>query len=313
MGLANWFKKKMAALALATANVEKNALGQGGEALSHDVNQVQRHKQGMLSDALMRAEITQEVKELRWRMYKVLEATDGVSAKIVGYDEDGYPIVEVKDNTKRPMKNVRVDAEDNYRPIMIVDNSEIMLGTSGGSDTETIDGVDGELVEDEDGDNTKTIGEISADDYHSNIKTERPINVTRTIRPKFEIEKYAKKLVVREINNVDRLLEFYVSMYPDEYDRKTRLLISEIKKAMNNPRMCDMLDIDGINYITNKTMGAKDYEFYEYIVSGFNKIVEFDGHYVIKFDATVATNGENIIEKFREIDLDVKYQNKEAK
>jgi hypothetical protein len=36
-------------------------LGQTGESLSSDVNQVQRHTQGQLADSLVHGEITQEV------------------------------------------------------------------------------------------------------------------------------------------------------------------------------------------------------------------------------------------------------------
>jgi len=147
----------------------------------------------------------------------------------------------------------------------------------------------------------------------SNIKSERPINVGRDFKPKFEIEKYTKRVVVMEISETERLLEFYISIYPDEYDRKTRLLISEIKKGITNPRAVDSLDIRDVNYITDKTMGANDLELYEYSIKGFDKIVEFDGHYVIKFNAEVTTNGENIIAKFKEMDLYERYDKKEAK
>ncbi|NIQ16662.1 MAG: hypothetical protein GTO02_20430, partial [Candidatus Dadabacteria bacterium] len=53
-----------------------------------------------------------------------------------------------------------------------------------------------------------------------------------------EIEKYAKKLYVRDIDGENKLLEFYLSKYEDEFDGKTKLLISEIKKAINNPKLC---------------------------------------------------------------------------
>lgn len=314
MGLGKWLKKQIAMMSLAMVNVEKNAFGQGGEQLGQSVNQVQRLKQGMLSDALTRGEITQEVKELRWRMYKVVKATAGVTAVITGYDEDGYPIVEVKGKSKkRYLKNVIVDGEDDYKTIMVVDNSEVMLGTSDGSDVEALEGVDGTTEEDKDGDKTRTIGEISFDDYMSNIKSERPINIIRDIRPKFDIETYTKKLIVREISKTERLLEFYVSMYPDEYNRKSRFFLSELKKAKNNPRASDSLDIKGVNYITVNTMGTSDYELYEYEITSFDKMIEFDGHYVIKFKANVTINGDNIIDKFREIDLDERYKNKERK
>jgi hypothetical protein len=313
MGIINWFKKRMSYIALATAKVEESTLTQRGTSFDGGISHVQDVNQGRLSDSLQKGEITQEVKELRWRMYKVLKATDGVSAKISGYDDDGMPIVTITESKVTPLKNVKVDNADEYDVLMIVNNSEIMVGTSDGVNIEAIEEREGEENEDKDGDKTKTIAEVSFDELLSNGKTERPISITREFKPKFEIEKYTKKLIVRDMGEDQRLLEFYVSMYPDEYDRKTRLLISEIKKAIKNPRMSDMLDIKGVNFITDKTMGAKDFRLYEFTIDKFDKIIEYDGHYVIKFKSTITTNGLDIVDKFKELDLDGRYDRKEAK
>ena len=84
--IKNWVKKKAAIMSLALANVEKNVFGQNGEPLSSYVNQERRHTQGQLADSLVHGEITQEVIDLRWRTYKVMRASEGVTAEIVGYD-----------------------------------------------------------------------------------------------------------------------------------------------------------------------------------------------------------------------------------
>ena len=86
----------MATFSLALSIVENNALGQTADFLSSDVNQVRRNTQGQLADSLVHGEITQEVMELRWRTYKVLLETEGVTAEIVGYDDDGMPITKVR-------------------------------------------------------------------------------------------------------------------------------------------------------------------------------------------------------------------------
>lgn len=315
MKIINWFKKQITTFVLATASVEKNAFKQNNESLTTSVTQEQRHKQGMLSDALKRGEITQEVKDLRWRMYKIIKATDSVIANITGYDEDGLPIVEVIKKSKKIAirKNIRVDKFDDYEVLMVVNNSEIMLGISEGSNIDKLESVDGEIRIDDNGDSVKTIGDVSFNEYISNVKSDRPINVQRDIKSKFNIEDYTKKMVVRKISSNERLLEFYISMYPDEYNRNSRLLISELKKAQNNPRASNIFDIKSINYITNNTIGTYDYELYEYNNIIFDKMIEFDGHYVIKFRANLLINGEDIINKFREIDLDKKYETKEKK
>ena len=52
---------------------------------------------------------------------------------------------------------------------------------------------------------------------------------------------------------------------------------------------------------------------YHYKVNGFDKLVEFDGNYIIKFKSEVILNGEYLLEKYRMKDLDAKYKNKERK
>ena len=83
--LKKWFKNQVIALTMSMTNVEKNMLGQGGGSqLSEDVTAKHlRHMQGTLLDALMRGEVTQEVKDLRWRMYKVDQAASNMKAKFV--------------------------------------------------------------------------------------------------------------------------------------------------------------------------------------------------------------------------------------
>jgi hypothetical protein len=319
--MIKWVKRQVAAFSLAMASVEKNALSQSGKDFDLNEREEQSHKKGTLEYALIQGEVTQEVRDLRWRMYKVLEATDGLTTTITGYDEDGMPITKTeKTKSHRALlKKVKVDDSDDYQLEIVQSNEPIALGAKEAGLNDNITGYTHEQYEkskvyDENGELVSTtLGEIDSEDYQSFIKAERPVVITRELRPKFEIEKYAKKLHVRKINDNSKLLEFYISKYPDEYDRKTRLLISEIKRAIKNPRFSDMLDINEIKFITYKTLGTKDFHVYEYEVKNFDKIVEFDGFYIIKFKCEVIVDGEYLLDEYREEDLDKRYQNKERK
>jgi hypothetical protein len=324
--MKKWVKRQIGMLSLAMASVEKNALTQVGKDLDLNEREEQSHKKGTLEHALIQGEVTQEVRDLRWRMYKILEASDSLTTTIVGYDEDGMPITKTGTATSQRvlLNKVKIDEYDDY-PLEIVQNNEpITMGTteaglnnnlSAYTDTQIIENKSKEKIDDDFGYDTDsvTLGEISNGDYTSFLKPEHPVVVTRELRPKFEIEKYTKKLHVRRIDDNQKLLEFYISKYPDEYDRKTRLLISEIKRAKENPRSTDILDINKINFITYKTLGTKDFHIYEYKVNQFDKIIEFDGFYVIKFKCVVTTNGEYLLEKYKEEELDKKYEKKQKK
>jgi len=210
---------------------------------------------------------------------------------------------------------------------MVVDNNEITLSVNESLDNTLINTTNTLKVETNTfikvDDNSETItgkeenvvihGDISANDFFASHKTQKPITIVRTFFPKFSIENFTKKLNIRNINGDNKLLEFYVSMYPDEYNKTSTFFINELKKAIKNPASTNMLDIKEVGFITYKTTGAEDFLEYSYEITSFDKIVEFNGHYVIKFLAKVKINGVDILEKHRMFELDEKYKNKTKK
>jgi len=313
--VSTWLSRQIGSLMLATAKVEQNALSQEGQSLGTEASKFQRHSQGTLADDLVNGVITQEVKDLRWRMYKVLEASAKVSAKVVGDLDSGEYEIEtyISEGTDVILSKVKLDSTDDYKLEMVVDGEAIRKGREEALNTDVVDtGLAEEEFIDEDGNTRKTLGVISNEhnEYHD---IEYPIKVDREDTPKFYIEKYTKKLNVRVIDETHRLVEFYISKYPSEYNRNTYLLVSELKRAMVNPRSTNILYIDNIGFVSYKTIGVNDFRVFEYKVIEFDKVVEFDGYFVIKFKCEVTTNGEYLLEKYRELDLDNKYEKKERK
>ena len=114
------------------------------------------------------------------------------------------------------------------------------------------------------------------------------------------------------ISENEKLLEFYVSIYPDVDNRTSRFFISELKKCINNKKS-DIIDINKVNFITYKGIGVNDFLEYKYEITSFDKIIEFNGNYVIKFIAKPIINGEDILTKYKQSELDLKYKNKVKK
>lgn len=372
MGISDWIKRKLAILAIATANVEKNALGGENNTLSDGLG-IQRYQESnRLSDGLIRGEVTQQVKDMRWRMYKILDEAKDMKSIIVGeeaigyhvkldekgnpvldengkkitlLDEDGNPmvlyrnIVETHKAAAPRMSKFKLEPTDDYSLELVVQNENVGAGVTTGMgdngivekneevevaenvEIKTVQGEDGivetdavKLVFESDVKGRRTVGEISFEHLESSNKTERTVLVNREFPSKINIENYTEKLVVRKITDEEKLLEFYVSKYVDEYDRKTIFLISEIKKVMKNPRTSNIVDITEVGFLTTKkTSGAYPNKLYEYKVTKFDKIVEYEGYYVIKFKASVLVNGEDVFEKYRVTELDDKYDVKAKK
>lgn len=310
----NWFTLKFTLFSLAFVNVEKNMLGQVQEGLSKEITAEARHTQGQLMDSLINGVVTEEVKNLRWRTYKINRVADGVKSTIVDYDEDNMPIVLTKKtNKKAGLGNIKLDTFDNYPLEMVVDNTPIALSGNQIFANKNLEIYDKSIETLTEGGKITTHGEFKSDDFFATTKADRPIKIGRDGVYKFNIEDYTKKLNIRVISPIERLLEFYVSIYPDTDSRKTRLFISNIKKAMVNLMSSTFLDIKEVSFVSDNTVGVDNLLEYKYEIIKVDKIIEFNGHYVIKYVAKVITNGDNITDKYIMKDLDTKYENKEKK
>lgn len=279
-------RNKIMALAIAFSNVERNAFSQKEkDNLDEGTNSSTDKDTGTLLNSLKNNVITEEVKNLRWRTYKILTKT--------------------RSNTT-PLKDIMVDPSDDGTLEMVIDNTPNKLT----NDTvfNTVNLFDKPIITyNTDGtEKSASHGEISDLDFKVE-EQELPITVIRNSIPKFNIEKYTHKLHVREIDGENKLLEFYVSKYPDANNRTSNFFISELKKTIQNPRASSLLDILGVKFITLNSIGVDDFYEYEYTITSFDKIVEFNGFYLIKFKAKVVTNGNYIVEQFRMKELDDKY------
>jgi hypothetical protein len=312
MKIKNWLTNQIARIMFSVSNVEKNALGQNGQTLETDINKHQRHTQGQLADSLINGEVTQEVLNLKWRTYKILKATEGVKSTITGYDEDGMPIVKTtKRNPKLGLKKVKVDEYDDYKLEMVLDNTEIALNTTDIMDSEHLSILEDLLENYDDDNNLISVGHatIGANELNTIEKGDRPIKIQRQEFPNFLLENFTKKLNIRKIKKDERLLEFYVSTYHDEYNKNSKLFISSIKKVINGKRET-FLDFDAVEFLSYKTIGSEDFLLYRYKNVKFDKIVEFNGFYVIKFKAEVEINGKDILEEHKVDELEKKYEQK---
>ena len=317
MRIKKWFKNQMAAAAIAISSVEKNVFNQQGTNLGLDTKQEQKHEEGTLAYNLKQGEVTQEVKDLRWRMYKVLKASENLKLKVHSMDQDGdFHFNSVKTTSDSVLLNkVKLDTYDDYELEMVVDNSEIVMDVADAMDNAHLS-LYGDVKKyvDKDGDEIAIHGQINSNEFSATIKSQRPIKIERISHPKFYLENFTTKLNIRKINNEDKLLEFYVSKYPEELKPTSRLFVRKMEKALQSGLIGEeVFMMDEVGFITRNTLGSPDFLCYGYKITDFHKIVEFDGHYVIKFKGKVIVNGTDVLSDFIEEDLDKRYENKEVK
>ena len=289
----NWFKKRMLNISLALYNVEKNALGQGGQTLTDNISKEQKLNQGTLADDLINGEVTQEVVALRARMYKVMEEAENWTYKgNQTTDERG-----VRVNKEIISNKIKGEPTDELKVDLVLLNTPVTQSIKDAMSS--ING--GEMVD----------GKLK----NLRFKEEFPLIIGRENIPKFYIENFTKELYVKSINEKEKLLEFFISQYVDEYDDRTTYLIKELEKLIEKPIYSSLLDFTDVGFITqnNNTIGKKNNRQFEYKITSFDKIVKFKGNYVIKFKANVEVDGLNIAEKYESEELNEKYKNKEPK
>jgi hypothetical protein len=324
------FRRITTYLMIALYNTEKSSLGQQGSYMGEDMGHFQSINQGTMLDDLLRGRVTQEVKTLRWRMYKVLAAASSVKA-VPMKDENGNIIMDDEGyitytteaiNKSHELRKIKIDEYDNYPLEMVVINTPKPRSSHEDINPDKILETDkrsnklsGELESDSNSGVTtsRVVGEISSDEFYTLIQSEPKIEIVREYPPKIKIEKYTKKLNVRKMDGDERLLEFYVSKYPNEYDRKSDVFIKNVLKIDANPRISSIIDFQGVKFSTYNDTGVHDNKLYEYEIVSYDKTIEFDGHYVIKMKAKVTTDGEDLTEKYRMEDLDERYENKERR
>lgn len=289
-------KNKILGLSIALSKVEKNLLSQKINNLDDNIIGVVVEKDiGTLMHGLKNNIVNQEVRDLRWRQYKILNHVNDYVSEVIGRESDGTPIVVTrKKDRANQLKKLKVDSFDDYKVEMVVENEEITMSIS--------DWFDGQKNNNDD---------IKSSQIDVK-KNDRAIQIDRQFPPKFKIEEYATKLVVRNIDGKSKLLEFYFSKYPDTNNKLSGVFLKELFK-LTTTKKSSLIEFDSVGFITNKTLGADDYLFYEYKVNSFDKLIEYNGHYVAKFICEVDVDGTFIFNQYQQKELEEKYENKASK
>lgn len=224
--------------------------------------EVQNEEKSVYKD-LLRGEITQEVRELRHEMYYA--ERESHKYKYVGNG------VAVKKNKLFDDEVKGLENSDGYKVQLIQNNRE---------DTE---GVADNLVE-----------------YDYRLKEQRnyTIKIERNFIPRFRIEEFANKVVVKRIDEKHVLLDIYVTKYESQFNRRHKPFLNELEAVYMGDTQSDIIDFDTLAFTTFKAYGADDLIYYKYNNIKFDNIVEFNGDYVLKFFADIECDGDDLINEF---------------
>ena len=222
----------------------------------------QQNEQNSVYKDLLKGEVTQEVKELRHEMY----FSERKSHK---YKYIGNGIVSKKNEIfDYPGK---IDKTDGF-PLQILQPN----------------------IED-----TGTLSEnLSEVDYRIKNKKEFTIDFERDFIPRFRLEEFTNKLVVKRINENAVMLDFYTPIYKSQFNTIHKLFLKELENIYMGDVRSDVIDFKQVEFISFRAFGTDDLKKYTYNNIEFDNILIFDGHYVIKFTADIVNDGEDLINEF---------------
>lgn len=118
--------------------------------------------------------------------------------------------------------------------------------------------------------------EVSSGIYES-VSSTRRVKVRRGVFPKCKIEEHTDLVTIRDIDGKNKLVEFHISINKPE----NRLAILEARHLMTNPGVRDFNNITNLNFTTTGGNGLH----FEYKMLAFDKVVEYNGNYIVKMFA----------------------------
>ena len=225
---------------------------------------------------MLKGEITQEVEELRYRTYKVDK-----ESKTFEYFA---PTLAMK-RDKQDTKFLKYDDRDGLELITVQPNDFLVETVS-----ETLEQVGGR-----------------------GKRTQYRIKIKRNFTPRYKIEEYITRLDVKKLDDKHVILDMYVSKYPNDKDFKSKGFVREVEKIRDEKIKSDILDYEEVSFLTNHAYKMDDMVKFVFKSIFFREVVEFDGHYILRFKASIQQDIIDLTNIFYSKTMDEKYKNKEKK
>lgn len=252
-------------------------------------NEEHEEKQNVYKD-LLRGEVTQAVKELRHEMYYSERGSYGYQYSGNG---NSYKLEKPKPYTGN------YENSDNGELILVQDNRPLLESLS-------------EMGAVSVGRNTSISGALR--DAPTAVKKKAfEISIERDFLPQFRIEEYVTRLFVKRIDGDCVHLDFYLSMYPKQFDRRHRLFIGEMQHIAEGDTRSYILKFDKVRVIANNAWGVDNMREFEFMEPRFLKILLYDGCYILRYAAKMTKCGEDLIAKYYDETADGKNKRHEAR
>lgn len=163
-------------------------------------------------------------------------------------------------------------------------------------DLETSDGLDISIVQENKEDigslldyeiynigNEVALGEKSQGDLNKVKEKKFTIKIKRDFLAKFNIEQYTEKIVIKQLNDDESIIDIYVYQYMKQFNNIHKLFLKQIEQIYTGDIRNDIIEFNSISFITNNAYGAEDLLEYEFSNIQFENIIRFNEFYVLRF------------------------------
>jgi hypothetical protein len=234
----------------------------------------QKEQGSKLMNALVKKEVTEEVKQLRFRTYLIERESNKYGVKI---EHDEAKTVHFADFTKP-----NVFEEENKKILLIQNTEPITSGVENNVDVSR-EGI--------------------------NFKQYYPLEFERNETfPKFRFEKFCKQIVLKENEN-DYQLDLYFNSIPSTDDRIERNLTFDLEKVFNKTLKIDYLDsFETIEIVTNNSWGNVSNIRYKFKPYKFVCITKFSTFFIVSY-SVIITEQEDMIEQYYNETISKEYEN----
>ena len=234
----NLVRKAAISLAYGLKGAESDMLKQ--KTTTSESSEIHQQKSSTeLMQGLLKGEINQEVELLRDRMYYVSEESKKYKVSTGNIKVNSKGEIEFVGDIKVTKKNNFIDKpkvfEDEYKAFLAM---ETPLVTNGVLDTMN-----------------------SVADKNILEKEESPLDIVYENYPKYKLQKFIEKVVLRKRENVnedDIVLDFYVPIMYEKGDNISSMLISEINKSLDKQIKPINLEFETVAFITEDAYGSDD-------------------------------------------------------
>ena len=245
---------------------------------------------GVLQD-MLQGQVTRQVQEMRDKYYRVLKEADKYDASTIKmeYDEETDQIVFKADGRLKKktladfMKRIPVYGENEHKPRVIQDNKMFAKHTQIGS-------------------YEKPLG---LHDYDTTLTINRD-----GIIPRIPIEKYVKKMVVRQDDGADMAyIDLYLPTEASQFGKTDAILIANIFRMYEEKNYrSDLTDFESMEWFSDKAWNSPDVCLFKYDGLKLVSIDIFDGSYVLTFTGHIVSDGEYLAKKYETDELTAKYE-----